>query len=593
MNKTRSFPGWLLLLGLFLLLPISAPAIHPLEVIAGNLRSHLFNTNNYPLPVEGDSRVYRPPSQEELDTFRSVVRTVLAGDYVRAAEIAADIDYRVIYYRHTGSPTGNHIILREDSDDPGHHGVYVFRIDPVRDLIMESPHPLFDGTWFQGIDLYIETESLAYIQAGTHRRNSPDETPCDGTLQGEANRISDMAHVVDSFFQVAHEELHLHYLTAVCVSVHGMAANTHASDVIISNGTTGTASFADSLSRQLTAKMNELLVNDPAGRFAVSHQEPGASYPLSGSTNKQGRFSNGSPDPCLVSVANAPNPERFIHLEQAPSVRNTPASNWRFVIDAFNELVPLHPPLILAPGPALMNLAHWPFDGNLTETVAGRDGTASGTPLPASGRPGRLDGSLSFNGSSDYVTLPVFDYLGGHQEFTLSFWFSTEQNGSSLQYMISHGPVGYSFISDVDRLNMPSSFHLYTVNGGGGTLRMRFTTDNGTFIEYNDGTGGLLNGEWHHLALTHSWQAGTRIWLNGEEEAFFPETAGSGFNPEMDIIIGTRTDASGNRFFGHPDPEIGRINDIRIFNRAMGQTQIQRWIDEDLAVNYPTLWKVY
>lgn len=122
---------------------------------------------------------------------------------------------------------------------------------------------------------------------------------------------------------------------------------------------------------------------------------------------------------------------------------------------------------------------------------------------------------------------------------------------------------------------------------------MRFTSDNGTYIEYNEGSGGLLNGEWHHLALTHSWQVGTRIWLNGEEEAFFPETAGSGFNPEMDFIVGSRRDLTDNRFFGHPDEEIGRINDIRIFNRAMSQNQIQRWISEDLEANFPSLWTVY
>lgn len=572
-----------------LLAPIAALASPVIEVRTGSLKDYL---ESVPVPAEASPDKYRPPTVEEMDTWRSVIQHVIAGQHAAASQLAAEIDYRVIYFRDTGTTPSQHIVLREESADPGWHGVYAFRLNPIRNLVIESPHPLFDGTRVQGIDLYIETESLAFMQAGTHRRNHPDtNAPCDG-LDGMGNnyRRSDMAHVVESFFQVAHEEIHLSYLQAVCLSVHGMAAASHDSDVIISNGTTQERSFAESLSMQLTAKMNELLIGDPGGRYAVSHQEPASSYPLAGRTNKQGRFSNGSPNPCTTNAASATNPERFLHMEQSPAVRNLPRSNWDFVTQSLNAVMPPWVTDTLPTPPAPELIAYWPFDGSTSETLSGLDGVTSGTIAWTDGRPDRVEGALAFNGTDTFVTLPNFDYTGDHEEFSLTIWFQSSESSEPFQYIASQGPVGISFPGGSDMVNLPHSFHLYITDDG--DLRGRFTTGDGTHWMYN-GTGDLLDGQWHHLALTFSHNEGAVLFLNGNELASFGDLAGGVFNPEGPLFIGARSDLKEGRFFGTTSPDHGRINDIRIFNRALSQSEIEAQFQADQVANRVETWQVF
>ncbi|MCC5874763.1 MAG: LamG domain-containing protein [Candidatus Sumerlaeia bacterium] len=564
-----------------ILLPVTLRAAAlPIEVRTGDLKAYL---ESVPVPNATSSDKYTTPTMDELATWRAVVQNVIDGKHVVAAELAQEIGYQVIYFRDTTTTPSQHIVLREVSATPGWHGVYAFRLNPVRNLVIESPHPLFDGTRVQGIDLYLETESLAFMQAGTHRNNHPDESPCDGGFtSGDKYRVSDMAHVVDSFFQVAHEEIHMNYLQAVCLSVHGMAAATHTSDVIISNGTNQERDFADSLSLQLTAHMNQLLVGDPGGRFAVSHQEPAANYPLAGTTNKQGRFSNGSPNPCSQNAPSATNPERFIHLEQSPAVRNLPRSNWDFVTESLNAVMPLWTAMTVPPPPAPELIAYWPFDGTTSETISARDGAATPPLTFASGRPDRVEGALNFNGISDYVTLPNFDYSGDHEEFTIMLWFESSSSGEPFQYLVSQGPMGIT-TGGTDMVNLPHSFHIYLNDGG--NFRMRFTTGDGTHWLYN-GSNDLLDGQWHHVALTYSFEDGAAVYLDGNLEAAFPDVSGGSFKPEGPIFVGARSDLGAGRFFGRPSGDDGRINDIRLFNRALSQSEIEsQYIADQVATS--------
>ena len=42
-------------------------------------------------------------------------------------------------------------------------------------------------------------------------------------------------------------------------------------------------------------------------------------------------------------------PERFIHMEQDPDVRSGSSSNWAFVTQTYNDLVPLFPAIVPDP----------------------------------------------------------------------------------------------------------------------------------------------------------------------------------------------------------------------------------------------------
>ncbi len=315
-------------------LPLAA---EPVLNEAGDLQATLEGMS---IPAaEGDD--YALPDENELAAFRAALRHILDGDLQSAADEAVNANYDVVSY--TDNVTADvFAMLREKNSNQHWGGTYVIDLTPERELVVESPHPLYDGVRIAAIDIFMDTGAVAFLQAGTHRNNSTTESDCDGDLGGEAYRISDMAHAPGSLFQAAHEVIEAHFDRTVSLSFHGMADDSDPADVVVSNGTSREF-WGNSLSRDLATRMNEIILANDANdtRYAVSHQEPGENPALSGSTNTQGRATNGSPDLCMADAPAAIFPERFIHMECAPNVREGDPSNWSFVIQTLNERIPL------------------------------------------------------------------------------------------------------------------------------------------------------------------------------------------------------------------------------------------------------------
>jgi hypothetical protein len=293
----------------------------------------------FPIPGEASPNKYRLPTGGELAAFRTALAHILAGDLQAAADQAVAANYDVVSY--TDNPSADvFALLREKNTNPHWGGLYVIDLTPERALVVQCPHPIYDGVRVPSADIFIDTHAVAFLLAGTHRNNSPIESDCDGELEGAPYRISDMAHAPDSFFQAAHEVIEGHFTRTVSLSFHGMAEATDPADVVVSNGT-GRTFRGNSLSRALATRMNQILAAALDPRVAVSHQEPGFDPALSGSDNTQGRYSNGSPDLCHADAPNAVFPERFIHMENDPDVRDGPSSNWAFITQTINERIPL------------------------------------------------------------------------------------------------------------------------------------------------------------------------------------------------------------------------------------------------------------
>lgn len=554
------------------LAPGMAPA-QEIEELSGDLRAYLIAVG---IVGTSPADAYEPPDSTELAQFTTCINQILAGQFQAAHDTAQLFNYRVIYYRDTVKG-GRHIILREQSGFTTYRGVYALNLTPERYLVVESPHPLFDGTRQQGADLYIQTGAVAFMQTTTHRNNHTTLSPCDGTFtDGEPYRLSDMAHNVDTFYQVAHMRFHLSLPPAVCLSVHGMGATTDYADVNISNGTTtDIANFESSLSRRLAARMNELLAEaGDTTRSAVSHQDPGAPATLSGNSNKQGRFTNGDPNPCIGGVTNAILPERFLHMEQQPSVRDTNlanASKWSFVTQSLRDLMPNPPPITASAPPALAITGHWPFDANANDVVVGRNGTITGGVVDAIGRPGRTGSALDFDGSTGYVTLPNFDYAGNHGEFTLSLWFESPGTTNSFQYLVSQGPLGTA-----SEVNLPHTLHLYltgTAVSPAGALRARFTLGNGNHWLW-DGATSYTDSQWHMLALTWDFDTGAALYVDGAPVATNDTLTVARFRPEGPMYLGARSDLAASRHFGSPAANAGRLDEVQMRNRALSPAEI-------------------
>ncbi len=579
----------------FIAMAGSTPALAPIEVVSGDLESYLVGV---PIPSHNtspDVDMYVPPNPAERATFAQALDHFVAGRIQSGADAAEAVNYRTIIFN--DSPRDDYkIVLREKSTDTKYRGLFAISLTPTRDLVVESPHPLFDGTRAQAINIYIETGARAFMQSGTHRNNSTTVSPCDGTQSnGDPYYISDMAHATDSFFQVAHERLAAGYPESLAFSVHGMSspsANTADADVVMSNGTTGNISvFSDSWSRQVAARMNELRTSGALGRSrsAASHQTLGEVLPLSGSTNTQGRQTNGSADACTISVSSAPLPERFLHMEQSPAVRAS-ESSWAFVIQTYQELFAALADTTADIPPPLGLVAQWPLDGNGVEVIAARDATLVGGVSASTDRTTTASGALAFNGTNANLSVPDFEYAGSDCGFSYSFWFETTTSSpSNLQYIISHGSVGSA---PTPQVNIPSSIHLY-VESATGQFRVRFTLEDGRHWSLNAGAPatGLADGSWHHAVFAYSFDDGPALYIDGQFAASEPTLAGRCFNPENDIVIGARTDISaGGRYFGSSTPDSGRLDDIRIYNRALSLADVQDIFEETVAGLDGTHW---
>jgi hypothetical protein len=317
---------------------LSAGCLMAGPVLQENGDLHAF-IDAFPIPGEASPNKYRLPTEPELIAFRTALGHILEGDLQAAADAAVEANYDVVSFNDNVS-ADVFALLREKNSNPHWGGLYVIDLTPERALVVQCPHPIYDGVRVPSADIFINTQAVALLLAGTHRNNSPVESDCDGELEGSPYRISDMAHAPDSFFQAAHEVIEDHFTRSVSLSFHGMAEDTDPADVVVSNGT-GRIFRGNSLSSALAARMNQILADAFDPRVAVSHQEPGSDPALSGSNNTQGRFTNGSPDLCHADAPNAVFPERFIHMENDPDVRSGPASNWAFITQALNEKIPL------------------------------------------------------------------------------------------------------------------------------------------------------------------------------------------------------------------------------------------------------------
>jgi hypothetical protein len=131
-----------------------------------------------------------------------------------------------------------------------------------------------------------------------------------------------MAHVVAAPFQVSHAVFTERFPEMVSISLHGNG-NEDCETVFLSDGTDGSGtSTLQALQRALSEQ-------------GVQAGVPGQSRcPLVGSTNVQGRLTNGSSRPCTEAATSATG--TFIHVEQRRAFRADSSAYGR-LINALNE----------------------------------------------------------------------------------------------------------------------------------------------------------------------------------------------------------------------------------------------------------------
>ncbi|MFN0126353.1 MAG: LamG-like jellyroll fold domain-containing protein [Verrucomicrobiales bacterium] len=231
--------------------------------------------------------------------------------------------------------------------------------------------------------------------------------------------------------------------------------------------------------------------------------------------------------------------------------------------------------------PPVQLVGLWRFEGNADDSSGlGNHGSLMGIPGPAFAPdvPDALAGgqSLSFTTGVDHdehVLVPHAPSLDITGKITITAWIKPENNqwDGILAKAPSLGPPNY-----------PGNFELRT-NNGGGSLEFGFELDPGppALIFIGPSTESVPPNEWSHVAFTAEAGGDYRYYINAVEVGSGPMDAGFGTGINANpVYIGNRGDFTTIEFHGLMD-------DVALFNGALGQSQIEEIRDGDFSRYVP------
>jgi hypothetical protein len=196
-------------------------------------------------------------------------------------------------------------------------------------------------------------------------------------------------------------------------------------------------------------------------------------------------------------------------------------------------------------------VAHYYMDDTDGTTVAdteGNDGTGTYTPSD-----GIVGGALSFNGSSEWITLgapEAFDL--GTGDFSFAFWMKAPTNGYA-------GLIGNRVSSINDNF-----INITTPNNGYITLETA-STYNSPLIS----NGPLTDDAWHHVVIVRD--AGTlNMYVDGVLQA-------STITGNTDNIYSSTANMRLGQYYTDLNdyPYNGLMDDVRVYNRGLSSTDVE------------------
>jgi VanZ family protein len=202
---------------------------------------------------------------------------------------------------------------------------------------------------------------------------------------------------------------------------------------------------------------------------------------------------------------------------------------------------------------------HWTFDGPLSEVAIDRSGNAlNGALVNGPVLVKGIDGqSLTLNGVNQYVDLgdPTALRLTGSE--TITAWINARSFPMDDAAVVSdYSGLGYQLDTTVDRGPRAIGFKLANASG----QRM---------IRY--GRTPIALNTWYHIAGVYDAQTQTlNVYLNGKNDngCLVGTVTNRQHVSGMNAYIGRRADLAGFEFDGS-------IDDVRIFSRALAQSEIE------------------
>lgn len=281
-----------------------------------------------------DDNAFSPDVERALQACLSALQT---GDWVRAARDCRRAGYGLCRRRvFQGSAT---LVFQPLVRGAAALALQAFTCGgstvsgPTRALV-EIPHPFFDHTRQEGMDLFDEPGSMrALLLSGTHRCAQAKPSGCTGNV-GRPVRTNcpgreeytdgDAAHSTRHTFHALHVLLSSMFDEDAIVSLH----STKQLEFVVSDGTSHGVDNSSRVARFVKAVQSEFR---PIGRGVESCNAFAGSpnrgeglkeeeKDVCGATNIQGRHLNGAESPCQAKVAQDGSPlvssGRFVHVEQ-------------------------------------------------------------------------------------------------------------------------------------------------------------------------------------------------------------------------------------------------------------------------------------
>lgn len=304
------------------------------ETMTGNLRNYVEDIIDA-MPGSGGND-YFDPNPFEAQDWTDLIDMLISQDYQGAADAAPTLSYQVIrFIDNTGDVDETYYILQKTDAGVRFWGTYIFNPMSCRPVVIQCPHPRVDSnTGFQGIFVFRETQAYAYMLTGTHRCNAAGASSCSGTTgvcgSTAPYRLSDVAHNTESAFQLTSNQLFDTRADLYFIQLHGFGMQSGDPFLIMSNGSRTTPD-PDKLV-ELSNALDEI---DPSLTFRIGHIDLSWNR-LLGFTNTQGRYINGSPNPCTTNASTGNG--HFMHIEQEFNKMRAGQSQWSKMSDALIDI---------------------------------------------------------------------------------------------------------------------------------------------------------------------------------------------------------------------------------------------------------------
>lgn len=189
-----------------------------------------------------------------------------------------------------------------------------------------------------------------------------------------------------------------------------------------------------------------------------------------------------------------------------------------------------------------------------------------------------LNNHLQFDGVDDYISLNNMDIAGNQLTLEALINSSNLSNCHFSQCRIiskttSPTPSDHYWMLSTDSTN-GNNFLRFRVKTGGTTTSLVATL------------GALSNNTWYHVAATYDG-ANMKLFLNGNQVGSTPKTGTLNTDPTVEAWIG------GNPPTDNSHPWYGGIDEVRIWNTARTQIQLQDNRNKEIPPNEPGLQAYY